>query len=580
MYLRTIQRRNKDGSVVRYVQLAHNERHPESGNSVAKVVHSFGREDQLDREALSRLVGSIGRYLGPEAQLRLLAEADATDGDGELTFVSCRQWGGTWVLDGLWRRLGIDELIRKLLVGRRCDPVAMERVLFALVANRALDPCSKLAATRWVGEIAHVPGLEAMVDDASYRAMDILLEIENELAQQVFWQVATLLDLSVDLVFFDSTSTYWHRDGADDAIARNGRGEPVDSDSPQAVSLGGFRTWGHSKDHRDDRPQIVIGMAVTRGGIPVRTWCWPGNTADVTMIEQVRADLRDWQLTRMLWVTDRGFASEHNRRVLRTGGGHYIQAEKLRHAAGEVAAALARPGRYRTVAGNLRVKEVNPHPGDSVLVDRFIVCHNPEQASRDAAVREQLIDQLATLIARSDRLSERKRAELRGRISTMPGLNRYLRVTPSGLLRIDQAAIAAEQHLDGKWLLRCSDPKLSAEDIALGYKQLIAVERGWRDLKTHLELHPVHHHAERRIRAHVLLCWLALLLIRVAETGDPTRTWRRTREALQTLQLGQFHGNAGTVWQRTELTADQRDILARLQLVEPTRFPKFDPATS
>jgi hypothetical protein len=318
-------------------------------------------------------VASIGRYLGPAAQLRLLAEGDGADADRELTFVSCRLLGGTWVLDGLWRRLGIDELIRKLLIGRRCDPAAVERALFALVANRALDPCSKLAATGWVGEVAHVPGLEAIDDDACSRAMDVLLEIEDELAQQVFWQVATLLDLSVDLVFFDSTSTFWQRDTADDPVTRNGRGEPVDSDSPQVVDLGGFRTWGHSKDHREDRPQIVIGMAVTRGGIPIRTWCWPGNTADVTMIEQVRADLRDWRLTRMLWVTDRGFASEHNRGVLRTGGGHYIQAEKLRHVTGEVARALARAGRYRTVAGNLRVKEVTPRPEDSVLVDRFIV---------------------------------------------------------------------------------------------------------------------------------------------------------------------------------------------------------------
>jgi hypothetical protein len=582
MYLRTIQRRNKDGSVARYVQLAHNERHPESGNSVAKVVHSFGREDQLDREALSRLVASIGRYLGPEAQLRLLANAggDGSGGDGELAFVSCQQLGGTWVLDGLWRRLGIDERIKKLLVGRRCDPAQVERVLFALVANRALEPCSKLAVTRWVSEVAHVPGLSALDEDACYRAMDVLLEIEDELAQQVFWQVATLLDLSVDLVFFDSTSTYWHRDTADEPVARDRRGEPVAPDSPEAVDLGGFRTWGHSKDHRGDRPQIVIGMAVTRGGIPIRTWCWPGNTADVTMIEQVRADLRDWQLTRMLWVTDRGFASENNRQILRTGGGHYLQAEKLRHPTAEVAAALARPGRYRSVAGNLRVKEVNPRPGDSVLVDRFVVCHNPDQADRDAAVREQLVGQLTKLIERSDRLTARKRAELRGRISTMPGLNRYLRLTPSGLLRLDQAAIADEEHLDGKWLLRCSDPKLAAEDIALGYKQLIEVERGWRDLKTHLELNPGHHRREQRIRAHVLICWLALLLIRVAETGDPTRTWRRTRETLQTLQLGQFTGNAGTVHQRTELTTDQRDILTRLHLAEPARFPRLDPATS
>jgi hypothetical protein len=131
----------------------------------------------------------------------------------------------------------------------------------------------------------------------------------------------------------------------------------------------------------------------------------------------------------------------------------------------------------------------------------------------------------------------------------------------------------------GKWLLRCSDPALSAEDIALGYKQLIEVERGWRDLKTHLDLRPIHHRKEDRIRAHVLLCWLALLLIRIAETRDPTRTWRRIREHLDTLHIGVFAGNAGQVRQRTELTAAQRDILAKLGVSEPARFLQLDPTT-
>ena len=576
MYLRTIARRNRDGSVVRYVQLAHNERHPVSGNAVARVVHSFGREDQLDRDALARLVASITRYLGPSAQLQLDMAPDG--GDGQLAFLTCRQLGGTWVLDGLWRRLGIDERIRSLLAGRRCDPAAVERVLFALVANRALDPCSKLAATRWVSEVAHVPGLDVLDEDAAYRAMDLLLEVENELAEQVFWATATLLDLEVDLIFFDSTSTYWERDAADESAPRDARGQVVEDGSDDVVRLAGFRTYGHSKDHREDRPQVVIGMAVTRTGIPIRVWTWPGNTADVTVIDQVRADLRDWKLARVVWVTDRGFASAANRRTLATGGGHYLQAEKLRQG-DEAAAALARAGRYRTVAGNLRIKEVKARPGDPVMTDRFVVCHNPEQADRDAAVREALLTQLRETIDGSDKLSATKRAELRGRLSTMPGLNRYLRLTPGGLLRVDADAIRREAHLDGKWLLRCSDPTLSPEDIAAGYKQLLEVERGWRDLKSHLDLRPVHHRKEERIRAHVLLCWLALLLVRVAETHDPTRSWRRIREQLQTLQVGEFAGNAGHVHQRTELTTDQRDILTRLDLPEPPRFLHLDPAT-
>ena len=384
MYLRTIQRRNKDGSVVRYVQLAHNVRHLESGHAVAQVLHSFGREDQLDREGLARLVGSLTRYLELE---RPAAPAGVDGAGGGLLFVSSKSLGGAWALEGLWRRLGLDELVRSALRGRRCDPVAVERVLFALVANRALDPCSKLAAGRWVERDAHVPGLAALDEDAAYRAVVLQLEVEDTLAEQVFWATATLLDLEVDLLLFDTSSTYFERDTADDPVGRDDRGEPVADPDQEVGEPVGFGTYGHSKDSRDDLPQVVIGMAVTRTGIPIRTWCWPGNTADMTVMGQVRADLRDWKLTRVVWVTDRGFASATNRRLLQRDGSHYIQAEKLRgNTEGE--AALARPGRYRTVAGNLRIKEVKPRHEQGVMADRFIVCHNPEQADRDAVVRQ------------------------------------------------------------------------------------------------------------------------------------------------------------------------------------------------
>jgi hypothetical protein len=231
------------------------------------------------------------------------------------------------------------------------------------------------------------------------------------------------------------------------------------------------------------------------------------------------------------------------------------------------------------VAGNVRVKQVHPRTEQGVLADRFIVCHNPEQADRDATVRERMLARLTELLDGSDALSASKRAELRGQIRTMPGLHRFLRVTAAGLLRIDRNAVRRQAHLDGKWLLRCSDPSLSAEDIAAGYKQLLEVERGWRDMKTHLDLRPVHHRKEERIRAHVLLCWLALLLIRIAEDGLADRTWRRIRDQLHPLHLGVFTGNAGQVHQRTELTGAQRDIYRALDVAEPPRYLNLAPAS-
>lgn len=566
MYVKASTRKTRDGQAIRYLQLAHNEWDPVAKASKTRVLYSFGREDQLDVAGVRRLVEALSRLLDP-------ADALAAAAPAGLSFMESRPLGGAWLLDGLWRQLGIDKIMRGMVgAGRR--EVDVERVLFALVANRALKPSSKLAASEWVCHDVHLPGLPSVTDDACYRAMDDLIEVEPALTRAIYDGIADLLNLEVDLLFFDTTSTYFELDETDELLWRDDKGKVVTEDDPAAVKQAGFRTHGKSKDHRDDLPQVVVGMAVTRTGIPVRVWCWPGNTGDSALIRQVKTDMREWSLARVVWVADRGFASAENRRFLQQGGGNYILGEKLRAGTAEADAALARQGRYATVADNLQVKEVNIGADD-----RFVICFNPDAAERDAAVRERLIAQLTAKIDGSDKLSATKRAELRGVISTKPGLHRYLRVTPGGLLRIEQAAVKAEARLDGKYLLRCSDPKLSAEDIALGYKQLLEVERGWRDMKTTLDLRPVFHRREDRIRAHILLCWLGLLLIRVAETTTG-HTWSKIRADAERLHVGVFTGAAGTFRQRTELSQPQKALFAKLKITEPPRVINATPATA
>jgi hypothetical protein len=563
MYLRSTPRRNKDGTEVRYLQLAHNVWDPAARRSKVQIVYNFGREDAANREALQRLVASVTRFLDPGKVL-------AVAGEG-LEFTESRPLGGIWALEGMWSRLGIGAAMRRLLKGRRLNPSA-ERVLFALVANRALAPSSKLAAARWVSEDVLIEGLPATTDDACYRAMDWLLEVKDALEREVFGQVANLLNLEVDLLFFDTTSTYFELDAEDGPLARDDHGNVAAAG--EGLKEAPFRAYGKSKDHRDDLPQVVIGMAVTRDGIPVRVWCWPGSTADSMLIRQVKDDMRDWTLSKIVWVADRGFSSAQNRRYLRKGDHHYIIGEKLRSGSAEATAALSRQGRYTEVAGNLRVKEVRISESE-----RFVVCYNPEAAERDAQVRARMLAQLGDLIKGSDKLTKTKRAELRGVISTKPGLNRYLRITPGGLLRTDAKAIKAEENLDGKYLLRCSDPKLPAEDIALGYKQLAEVERGWRDMKQVIDLRPVYHRKEERIRSHVILCWLALLLIRIVETTCQS-TWPGLRRELDRIAIGTFTGPAGTFRQRTEITKTQRDILAQLKIDLPPRIYQLTPPAS
>ena len=574
MFLRETRRTNRDGSVVSYLQLAHNERHPVSGNPVAKVIHSFGR---ADRAALARLVSSISRFLTPE-QAVTATTAPTAVGAGEpgggVEVLDSRRLGAAWTLDRMWERLGIGAAIRRVATGRRLDGEQVERVVFALVAQRACEPGSKLAATGWVAERVAIAGCPGFTDDAAYAAMDFLLDALPEIAGEVFSAVAHLLNLDLDIVFVDTTSTYWETETADQLADLADDSTDDETSNPAEA---GTRAFGHSKDHRADLPQVVIAMAVTRDGVPVRCWTFPGDTADTAIIRTIKDDLGGWGLRRLVWVADRGFASAANRAYLTRGGGHYIHAEKLRQTNTEAAAALARPDRYRTVADNLRVKEIHLAPGGDgdgdggARTQRFVICHNPEQADRDQRVRTNLVAHLQQLIDGSDGWTVRRRDELVGSLKAKPGLRRYLRRTQSGLLRIDHAAIKRESHLDGKWLLRTSDLTLTPDDLAAAYKQLLAVERGWRDFKGALGLRPVFHYREDRIRAHIQLCWLALLLLRVIEiaTGD---TWRNVRRELDRMHLVTLATNAGQIAQRTTSTAGQQTLLRALDLPEPPRI--------
>ena len=187
--------------------------------------------------------------------------------------------------------------------------------------------------------------------------MDWLHDVREQLESGVFRQVANLLNLEVDLLFFDTTSTYFELEDPDEPVARDEHGHVLpdhagDEGRRRREGRGEDRTGSGSGPTASRRtpattcPQIVIGMAVTRDGIPVRVWCWPGNTNDSALIRQVKDDMRDWTLSKIVWVADRGFSSETNRRYLRQGDHAYIIGEKLRSDSPEIKAALSRQGRY------------------------------------------------------------------------------------------------------------------------------------------------------------------------------------------------------------------------------------------
>jgi transposase len=549
MYVRTISRKNKDGSTTTYVQLAHNVWDPQTGCAKANVLYTFGRTDSLDLEAIKRLVKSLCRFLSPEDALQ--AQASLGKDAQALRFLKSFPLGGAFLLRKLWERLGLEKVLSQSL-GKRDFTSPVEWAIFAMVANRALAPDSKRGVEEWVQEDVALGNPEPISLQHLYRAMDFLLENGEEMQKEVFFATADLLHLEVDLLFFDTTSTYIERDEEDEE---------------------GLKKYGHSKDHRPDLPQVVIGLAVTKEGIPVRCWVLPGNTQDMTMVEKVKKDLAGWKLSRCIWVMDRGMNSEENRTILQQAGGHYILGEKLRDDQEDHRKALSRRGRYQKVKENLEVKEVIVGKGERRR--RFVLVYNPEEAKKDKATRERTLKKIAeAFLPLGDQRGKAHKKAVCALLAHRT-LGRYLRQLKNGALRIDRKKVKAEARLDGKYLLSTSDDSLSPEDVALGYKQLMEVERAFRTLKTTLELRPLYHRKDERIQAHVFLCFLALLLVRTAEhkTGQ---TWDHIRAVMERMHLGEFESKDGRILQRTEMTPNQTNLLKLLNISSPPKIQRMD----
>ena len=485
--------------------------------------------------------------------------------------------GGIWYLNQYWERLEISQCIKRLLKARGYE-IPIERAIFAMVANRALNPSSKLSCESWVKHEVWIPSLESIPVHQLYRSMDFLAENHEEIQKELFFSVATVINLEVDLLYFDTTSTYFEIEEPDDIEADEGN-KPSgaagadntgkgDKDAQSNKKTNGTRQFGHSKDHRDDLPQVVIGLAVTRDGIPIRCWVFDGNTADVSIVGQVKKDLAGWRLNRVISVMDRGFTSDDNCIRLQSGGGHYILGEKMRAGKPEVEAALSKKGRYTAIGDDLFAKESIVGEGERRI--RYVIAYNPREAKKDQLTRERHLADIKEKIEALRDMKEKDRIKAVGALVSHRVHGRYVRILKSGQAKIDSTAVAAEKRLDGKYLIKTSDDTLSIEDIVLGYKQLKVIEDDFRTLKTDLELRPVYHKKPDRIKSHVLLCFFALLLIRIAE-NESGQTWFHIERELRQLNLVLLKTPASIVRQTTEPTAYHKAIFKKCKLEMPPR---------
>jgi transposase len=544
MYLRSTKRRNADGTEVQYYQLAENVWDSAKRCAVAKVIYNFGRADQLDKDKLQRLARSI---------LRVFDGEDALAAEPGVRVFDAWPYGGVFVLEQLWRELELDKILGRTK--------RYERALFAMTANRALQPYSKLYChDQWLREEVFLPEGQHLQLQQLYRAMDYLLVRIEQVEKAIFFKTADLMSCDVDVIFYDTTNIHFEIDEEDEHGRRG----------PDQQVRGPLRKRGHAKNRRDDAPLVSVGLAVTRDGLPVRSWVFPGNTTDVTTIARVKADLRGWKLGRCIFVGDAGMNSEENRRTLALGHGKYILAAKMRSGDEVTKLVITRPGRYHGVRHNLRVKEVLV--GDGERRRRYIVCHNPEEAKRQQQHRVHLLELLAVELATLEQPKPGKEHSKRAcALLTSERFGRYLRRTKTGQLRIDRTAVRREARYDGKWVVTSNDDTLSPEDLALGYKQLMRVEECWRAMKSGLRMRPVYHWAPHRIEAHVKLCVLALLLERIAEIRGRD-TWRNLVAQLDTIKVVEYARGEARVRQTTEVRPTVAAVLDRLGVPPPPKL--------
>jgi hypothetical protein len=552
MYLRITQRHNRDGSTVSYYALAESVWNADAKRREARVVHSFGRADQLDRAELERLVKSINRVLedGGEAA-GSAGTADRTEIEIERVF----ELGVVLAARALWEDLGIGPAIRRCAEQAKLT-APHETALFAMAANRLDDPVSKLAcAERWLPDIAWLPDGAGLAVDQCYRALDFLAVWADEIERAVFFKTADLFRLDVDLIFYDTTTAYFEID------------EPDEDEQEFAGRLyAPLRKRGHNKEGRDNQPQVIIALAVTRDGMPVRSWVLPGNTADVATVSRIKQDLHAWRLGRCLFVGDAGMYSADNLAQLSRGLGRYILAVPMRRVRDVEEEVLTRPGRYRQVADNLHVKEV--WVGEGERRKRYVLCLNPQEAERERARRAQLLTELeAELALLEQREDDHPKAACKLMASRRYG--RYLSEDGDGRPHLDAAKVKAAAKFDGKFVVISNDDTLSAEDIALGYKGGWIIESCFRRMKqTGLHVRPMFHWTARRIEAHVKLCVLALQIQRSAEirTGLP---WARVAHALAVLKAVRYRCESRTIVQRTKISAELSAMLRNLKISVP-----------
>ena len=529
--------RVKTSGQYQYLQIVQNRR--EGAKTIQRVVATIGRMDQIQQKGeIENLVRSLSRY-----SEKVLLVLSGKSGDIK---ADAKKIGPALICERLWQELGIGKIIRRLLAERKFG-FDVERAIFLTVLHRLFVSGSDRSCDRWQRDYV-IDGSDALSLHHLYRAMAFLGEaLEDQqdstpfaprctkdvIEEDLFLSRRDLFS-GLDCVFFDTTSIYFQGEG----------GETIGE-------------LGHTKDHRPDLRQMVVGIILDVHGQPVCSEMWPGNTTDVTTLVPVIKRLRSrFAIGRICIVSDRGMISAETLVHLEEEKIPYILGARMRRCKAVKEEVLSRAGRYREVhPEGVSVKDPSPLKVKEVIVDgnRYIVCLNEKQARKDAADRQAIIDSLREKLKSSPK-------SLVGN----KGYRKYLRMEKD-TVSVNPDKIEEEARYDGKWVLK-TNTALAAEQVALKYKELWQVEQVFRDMKSVLDTRPIFHKRDETIRGHVFCSFLALVirkeLDRRLEIAGHCFEWADIKQDLKALQeitiedrgktlviRSQCHGTCGKVFQ-------------------------------
>ena len=495
-----------------YLQVVENSK--VSGKVRQRVIATVGRLDQLQAKgSIETLIRSLARF--SEKTLLVLS------GKNDVTAQAVKI-GPALIFERLWQELGLPTIIARLVASRKFA-FDVERAIFLTVLHRLMVSGSDRSCGEWRRDYV-ICGVADIDLHHMYRAMAFLGEVmtdqsgatpfaqrcTKDLVEEGLFARHRNLFSGLELVFFDTTSIYFEGEGGE--------------------TIGEF---GHSKDHRPDRKQMVVGAILDDNGRPICCEMWPGNTADVRSLLPVVERLRSrFGIDRFCIVADRGMISAETIATLEQPDCNipYILGARMRRVKEVSGEVLSRAGRYHEVhPEEANSKAPSPLDVKEVMVEdrRYIVCRNARQARKDAAARQAIIEAL----------EQRLKSNPKGLVGNR-GYARYLKVS-KGAMVINQEKIEEEARFDGKWVLR-TNMNLSAGQVALKYKELWQVEQVFRDMKSVLDTRPIYHKRDETIRGHVFCSFLALVLRkeldRRLELAGHEFEWEDIKRDLKALQ--------------------------------------------